>query len=87
MFYVVTLIILLVFIPFSQLTSLLVFPNDPKKGGREARPSGRFDFIALLMQLFVDVVNNIFSTLTLLTQCATAFGYGILCILSVLAAV
>ncbi|KAJ4461287.1 hypothetical protein PAPYR_2325 [Paratrimastix pyriformis] len=44
---VISIVVLLVFVPFSQFTSLFLFNNDPRKGGLLARPNGRFDFFVV----------------------------------------
>ncbi|KAJ4454816.1 hypothetical protein PAPYR_10379 [Paratrimastix pyriformis] len=65
-FSIVALVILVVFVPFSQFTSLLpshlvldwglltrsLFNNDPRKGGLLARPDGRIDFLAMQVSSF-----------------------------------
>ncbi|KAJ4461324.1 hypothetical protein PAPYR_2375 [Paratrimastix pyriformis] len=46
-FWIISLVILVIFVPVSQFTSLFLNNNDPKKGGMLARPNGRVDFVVV----------------------------------------
>jgi len=51
-----------------------IFPCDPKKGGRFARPSGRYDFAVLLVKLVVSIFTGLMASYQLLAQLVTLVG-------------
>ncbi|KAJ4461325.1 hypothetical protein PAPYR_2376 [Paratrimastix pyriformis] len=71
----ISLVVLAVFVPFSQFTSLFLFNNDPKKGGLLSRPNGRLDFAVLLCKLAIVGITKLLTRYHTVRSIASICGY------------